>query len=81
MTGPPPPRIPRREPWELPTAKQCCVCRQLEDEERTLETQQMDRLVGHAAWAICPACGQEAPDLDDPDYRGRALRYVGVRES
>jgi len=76
-----PPRIPPRDSTELPNAKQCCVCLQLEDEERAWETLELDRLVGHAAWAICPACGQEPPDLDDPSYRSRAKKYVGSRES
>lgn len=75
------PRIPRRDASELPGAAPCWVCLQLEDEERTRETQVLKALVGAAAYAICARCGQEVADLDDEAYRARARRYVGSVES
>lgn len=75
------PRIPRRDPSELPGAAQCWVCLQLEDDERTRETQVLVSLVGAAAYAVCARCGQEAPDCEDQAYLARVRRYLGALES
>jgi len=75
------PRIPRRDPSELPGAAQCWVCLQLEDDERTRETQFLVSLVGAAAYAVCIRCGQEAPDCEDPAYVARVRRYLGALAS
>jgi len=76
-----PPRIPRRDPSELPGAAQCWVCLQLEDKERARATSQLVAIVGAAEYAICVRCGQEAPARSDPAYLARARRYVGALES
>ena len=78
---PVPPRIPPRDSTQLPNAKECWVCLQLEDAERAFMTRQLDELTGHAAWAICPRCGQEAPDREDPSYLLRARRFVASIEN
>jgi hypothetical protein len=52
----------------------------LEDAERAEATMMLDRLVGHAAWSICPCCRQSA-DRDDEAYVRRAQRFVGAVES
>lgn len=75
------PRIPRREPSELPDAAPCWVCLQLEDKERARETQILVSLVGTAAYAVCVRCGQEAPNCDDAVYLARLRRYLGALES
>ncbi len=76
LTMPVPPRIPPRDSTQLPNAKLCWVCLQLEDEERARATRQMNLLTGHAAWAICPRCSQEAPDREDASYLMRASRFI-----
>ncbi len=70
------PRIPRRDQAELLGAQECWVCLQLEDPQRAFETQQLAMLVGHAAYAICARCGQEAPDGEDRAYRRRVRRFA-----
>ncbi|MFQ5704123.1 MAG: hypothetical protein ACE5HT_08885 [Gemmatimonadales bacterium] len=59
----------------------CWVCQQMEDEDKARETAILSRLVGHAAWAICIRCGQEVPDLEDPEYLARAKRHLGAIQS
>jgi hypothetical protein len=75
------PRIPGRDPSELPGAAQCWVCLQIEDDERTRETQVLVSLVGAAANAVCARCGQEAPDREDAAYLTRVRRYLGALAS
>ena len=75
------PRIPRRDSSELPGCAQCWVCLQLEDVERTRDTEQLVAIVGAAAYAVCARCGQEAPDVKDEAYLGRVRRFVGSLES
>lgn len=75
------PRIPRRDPSELPGAAPCWVCLQLEDAERARDTQILVSLVGAAAYAVCARCGQEAPDCEDEAYRARVRRYLGALAS
>jgi hypothetical protein len=75
------PRIPRRETFELPGAPRCWVCLQLEDAERSHQTQQLIAIIGAAAYAVCPKCGQESPDLYDEAYRTRVSQFMGALES
>jgi hypothetical protein len=76
-----PPRIPRRDPFELRGAAQCWVCLQLEDADRTRETQVLVSLLGAAAYAVRARCGQEAPDCEDAAYLARVRRFLGALES
>ena len=47
---------------------ECAVCKQHVDDAERQETEVRAKLFGARAYAVCPACGQEAPD-----FKTRAL--------
>jgi hypothetical protein len=58
---------------------ECAVCKQYIDDAARQETAVRDALFGARAYAVCPACGQEAPDFKTRAlgaYKRRADRWI-----
>jgi hypothetical protein len=58
---------------------ECSVCLQIFDEEKARTVEITAAIFGSVAFAICPCCRQEAPNMTAKAYLARAARWVQER--